>query len=92
MNLIEPIKIIHDKAVKLNEEKEREIKKVTEHYNGQIEELLLAKKTLIEMNTACFECNGTGKIVVCTGQYEDRGTREKCDKCGGTGTKQRGDE
>lgn len=90
-NLIEPIKSIHDKARQLHEEKERKIKEIEDAYKKQIEELLIAKKELLKLNTACWECDGKGYVYIGSSHgYEDRASKEVCKECNGTGMKREG--
>jgi len=89
LNLVEVIKTIRNDIYKLGKEREDKIEEIDKEYNDKIEQLKTALSVNKKMNTVCLECEGKGHVWEYSGGYEDRGSREICNKCSGTGIEQK---
>ena len=85
MNLIEVIKTIRNDIDRLGEERKSKVEEINKEYDDKIEQLKTALLINKKMNTVCLECEGRRYVLEYSGEYEDRGSREICNKCGGTG-------
>lgn len=86
INLLEPMGSIAKQCEQIRQDTKNKIQEITDRANKELSELKIAYERLSEMNTACNECEGTGKMWEDDGcGYESRMHRTTCTKCGGTG-------
>lgn len=88
MNLVNVLNEIKKQMDSAESQYIKDRKALEDTYKKKIEELQTAYKINEEMNTACLNCDGTGKEVYydeC--DYESRSHRRTCSVCNGTGIK-----
>ncbi len=87
MNLVNVLKEIRNEINKLEIEKEKEIKELSEKYDRMIEYLKVAYEANLKINTTCTECFGRGELKLYSYdnpvQFEIRSV--KCPRCKGSG-------
>ena len=72
---------------KLEKEKQKTIDEVIIRYDKEIESYKNAYNVNLELNEACLNCRGSGKMADPNSEtgYESRPSYIKCNYCGGTG-------
>jgi superfamily II helicase len=87
LNLIETLEEIKRKVDKLEKEKQKAIDEVVKKYDKEIESYKNAYNVNLELNEACLNCRGSGKMSDPNGEtgYESRPSYIKCTYCNGTG-------
>jgi len=88
MNLINVLKEINNQISSTSKEYNTKAKELENTYKKKIEELQVAYKVNMEMNTACLNCEGTGKETYADDDcYDSRLHHRTCSVCNGTGIK-----
>lgn len=88
LNLIESISVIGKKIQDLEKQRDLKIKEIQDKYDAEIEDYRRAFKVNLDLNEACMECKGTGKVRESDGDvYECRSHLVNCGVCNGTGLK-----
>ena len=82
MNLIEVIETLQAQAKEIVAEYEEKSKELTNYYQRRLDEINIALKVNMELNTVCLNCKGSGIIEE---TFEDEVYQTKCPDCDGTG-------
>lgn len=86
MNLIKVLKEIKQQMLEEYAKYEVKKKELEFEYNQRMEDLQTAYNVNLELNTACLNCDGTGKEDEDDGcGYESRVHKVTCHVCNGTG-------
>ncbi len=83
MNLVKVIEQIQSDISDFKGRRNREIEQIHKKYNKKIEELEVALKVNMDMNTTCLECRGRGSVAFASASGNTE--REECRVCKGTG-------
>jgi DnaJ-class molecular chaperone len=86
MNLINVLNQIKQSIFDLKEERKYKIEQIEKDFEKRYQELQTTYKVNLDMNTACLDCEGTGKVDEWDGcDYESRSHKMTCPECNGTG-------
>jgi hypothetical protein len=92
LNLTLVLKQIKVQYNELTQERDAKIAKISEEYAIKLADLKTAYEVNDELNTACKNCDGVGKIEICDCDYQSSYHTEICPICNGSGLKQKVNE